>query len=138
LAEAQLIAEDSDRKYDEVARRIAVMEVDLERAEDRAEAAEAKILELEEELKVVGNNMKSLEVSEQEAVQREESYEEQIRDLTTRLKDAEQRADLAERTMAKLQKEVDRLEGDITAENVRSKSLQREMDSMINDLQNVL
>ncbi|CAF4697042.1 unnamed protein product, partial [Rotaria magnacalcarata] len=41
LAEAQLIAEDSDRKYDEVARRIAIMEVDLERAEDRAEAAEA-------------------------------------------------------------------------------------------------
>ncbi|CAF1471821.1 unnamed protein product [Adineta steineri] len=111
LAEAQLIAEDSDRKYDEVARRIAVMEVDLERAEDRAEAAEAKALELEEELKVVGNNMKSLEVSEQEALQREESYEEQIRDLSTRLKDAEQRADLAERTMAKLQKEVDRLEG---------------------------
>ena len=69
MAEAQLIAEDSDRKYDEVifrfdklpfdfekkdeknerffpvwvqvARRIAIMEVDLERAEDRAEAAEA-------------------------------------------------------------------------------------------------
>lgn len=60
LAEAQLIAEDSDRKYDEVmnifedddrksissrwiqvARRIAIMEVDLERAEDRAESAEA-------------------------------------------------------------------------------------------------
>jgi hypothetical protein len=30
------------------------------------------------------------------------------------------------------------ISGDITAENVRSKSLQREMDSMINDLQNVL
>lgn len=85
-------------------------------------------------------------------MQREESYEEQIRDCTARLKDvnilfflfhifycvqleifkcahyieplflfyfslsqianqAEQRADLAERTMAKLQKEVDRLEG---------------------------
>ncbi|CAF4574636.1 unnamed protein product, partial [Rotaria magnacalcarata] len=43
-------------------------------------------------------------------MQREESYEEQIRDLSSRLKDAEQRADLAERTMAKLQKEVDRLE----------------------------
>ena len=38
-------------------------------------------------MKVVGNNMKSLEVSEQEALQREDSYEETIRDLTGRLKD---------------------------------------------------
>ena len=43
-------------------------------------------MELEEELRVVGNNMKSLEISEQEAAQREESYEETIRDLTDRLK----------------------------------------------------
>lgn len=41
LNEAQIIAEDADRRYDEVSRRLAIMEVDLERAEDRAEAAEA-------------------------------------------------------------------------------------------------
>ncbi|OON19423.1 hypothetical protein X801_04710 [Opisthorchis viverrini] len=45
-----------------------------------------KIVELEEELRVVGNNMKALEISEQESAQREESYEETIRDLTERLK----------------------------------------------------
>jgi len=110
------------------------MEVDLERVEDRAEAAEAKSLELEEELKVVGNNMKSLEVSEQEAMQREESFEEQIRDLTTRLKDAEQRADLAERTMAKLQKEVDRLEDELLAEKEKYKGVSDELDMTLNEL----
>ena len=47
----------------------------------------SKILELEEELKVVGNNMKVLEISEQEAIQREESYAEQIKECTTRLKE---------------------------------------------------
>ncbi|KAK2162087.1 hypothetical protein LSH36_104g03057 [Paralvinella palmiformis] len=117
-----------------VARKLVMTETDLERAEERAENAEAKIkeleeevhvlsnslksleineekiLELEEELKVVGNNMKSLEISEQEASQREDSYEEAIRDLTARLKDAEHRATEAERTVSKLQKEVDRLE----------------------------
>ena len=40
LAEAQIIAEDADRRFDEVSRRLAIMEVDLERAEDRAESAE--------------------------------------------------------------------------------------------------
>ena len=71
----------------------------------------SKILELEEELKVVGNNMKALEISEQEAIHREESYAEQIKECTTRLKEAEVRADMGERTLTKLQKEVDRLEG---------------------------
>jgi tropomyosin 1 len=40
LQEALLIAEDSGRRHDESARRLAIMEVDLERAEDRADTAE--------------------------------------------------------------------------------------------------
>ena len=40
LAEAQIIAEDADRRFDETSRRLHIMEVDLERVEDRAEAAE--------------------------------------------------------------------------------------------------
>ena len=47
----------------------------------------SKIVELEEELRVVGNNLKSLEVSEEKALQREDVYEEQIRNLTGRLKE---------------------------------------------------
>lgn len=41
LAEARLMAEDADRKYDEVARKLAMVEADLERAEERAEAGES-------------------------------------------------------------------------------------------------
>jgi hypothetical protein len=48
----------------------------------------SKIVELEEELRVVGNNLKSLEVSEEKALQREDSYEEQIHTLSARLKEA--------------------------------------------------
>ena len=58
-------AEDADKKYDEVARKLLQVEADLERAEERAETGESKIVELEEELRVVGNNLKSLEVSEE-------------------------------------------------------------------------
>ena len=49
----------------QVARKLAMVEADLERAEERAETGESKIVELEEELRVVGNNLKSLEVSEE-------------------------------------------------------------------------
>ncbi|PSN46959.1 Tropomyosin [Blattella germanica] len=48
-----------------VARKLVMMEQDLERAEERAEHSDGKIVELEEELRVVGNNLKSLEVSEE-------------------------------------------------------------------------
>lgn len=47
----------------------------------------SKIVELEEELRVIGNNLKSLEVSEEKALQREDSYEEQIRNIGSRLKE---------------------------------------------------
>merc|ERR1712141_775392 len=62
---------------------------DLDRAEERADTGETKIIELEEELRVVGANLKSLEVSEEKANQREEHYKEQIKHLTAKLKQAE-------------------------------------------------
>ena len=56
--------------------------------------------------KVVATNLKSLEVAEEKANKREESYKEQIKTLTTKLKQAEARAEFAERSVQKLQKEV--------------------------------
>ncbi|KPJ03111.1 Tropomyosin [Papilio xuthus] len=41
LKEARFLAEEADKKYDEVARKLAMVEADLERAEERAEAGES-------------------------------------------------------------------------------------------------
>lgn len=60
---------------------------------------------------VVGNSLKSLEVSEEKANQRVEEFKRQLKSLTIKLKEAENRAEYAEKTVKKLQKEVDRLEG---------------------------
>ena len=46
----------------QVAKKLATCESELEKAEERADVGETKILELEEELRVVANNLKSLEV----------------------------------------------------------------------------
>ncbi|XP_060526156.1 tropomyosin-2 isoform X20 [Cylas formicarius] len=137
LKEARFLAEEADKKYDEVARKLAMVEADLERAEERAEAGESKIVELEEELRVVGNNLKSLEVSEEKANQREEEYKNQIKNLTTRLKEAEARAEFAERSVQKLQKEVDRLEDDLLVEKEKNKRLEAEMELTLHEMQNM-
>jgi len=56
---------EADKKYDDIAKKLQMVESDLDRAEERADTGETKIIELEEELRVVGNNLKSLEVSEE-------------------------------------------------------------------------
>merc|ERR1712107_627214 len=61
LTEAREKAEAADAAYEEVAKKLATCESDLEKAEERADTGELKILELEEELRVVANNLKSLE-----------------------------------------------------------------------------
>lgn len=111
LKEARLLAEDADGKSDEVSRKLAFVEDELEVAEDRVKGGDAKIMELEEELKVVGNSLKSLEVSEEKANQRVEEFKRQLKTITVKLKEAEARAEFAEKTVKKLQNEVDRLEG---------------------------
>merc|ERR1719356_1232351 len=78
-------AEEADKQYDEVSKKLQVTESDLERAEERGEMGETKIMELEEELKVVA----------------------------AKLKQAEARAEFAEKSVQKLQKEVDRLEDEL-------------------------
>merc|ERR1712008_556998 len=65
------------------------------------------------ELRVVANNLKSLEVAEEKANHREKTYKEQIKSLTSKLKQAEARAEFAEKSVLKLQKEVDRLEDEL-------------------------
>ncbi|XP_076669579.1 tropomyosin 1 isoform X4 [Andrena cerasifolii] len=134
LAQAKLIAEEADKKYEEVARKLVMMEQDLERAEEKADLSEGKIVELEEELRVVGNNLKSLEVSEEKANQREEEYKNQIKTLTTRLKEAEARAEFAERSVQKLQKEVDRLEDELVHEKEKYKYICDDLDLTFTEL----
>uniref|UniRef100_A0AC35FJA2 Tropomyosin n=1 Tax=Panagrolaimus sp. PS1159 TaxID=55785 RepID=A0AC35FJA2_9BILA len=95
----------------------------------------SKIVELEEELRVVGNNLKSLEVSEEKALQREDAYEEQIRNLSARLKEAETRAEFAERSVQKLQKEVDRLEDELLVEKERVRNLTAEIEQTVQEIQ---
>jgi tropomyosin 2 len=58
-----------------------------------------------------------LEVSEEKANQRVEEFKRQLKSLTIKLKEAENRAELAEKTVKKLQKEVDRLEGRFLGSN---------------------
>ena len=122
------MVEESDIKYDEVARKLAMVEGDQKRAEERANAGENKIVDLEEELRVIGENLKALEVAEEKAQQREEEYKKQIKILTDRLKSAESRAEYGEKTVQEQNLRVDTIMFDLVAEKMKTQNVNDELD----------
>merc|ERR1712176_305330 len=116
-------------QYNEAQKQMVEAESKLEIDGERADVSEFKIVELEEELKVVANNLKSLEVSEDKANKKEDFYKTEIKRLTGKLKQSETRAEFAERSVLKLQKEVDRLEDELVHEQDKFKAITEELDA---------
>jgi len=114
IAIAQDVALKSTRNAEEVARKLAMTQEDFERTSEKCKEAEKAISELEEQLNVVGQNMKTLELSEVNALKRHELAEEKIRDLTMNLKMTEIQAAAAEREAAKQNQELELLIADLT------------------------
>jgi len=67
-------------------------------------------------------------VSEDKANKRESHYKEEIKRLTVKLKQSETRSEFAERSVLKLQKEVDRLEDELLGEQEKFKAITEELD----------
>merc|ERR550532_3463475 len=99
--EAKIILADSQKKYEELFRRLGVMEEELKRAEERA-----------------SNGQKQLEVAEEKALAREEKFKEQIFALVEHMKAADVRAEFGEMNITKLNQRIDNIEDDIIREKM--------------------
>ena len=88
---------------------MVIIEGDLERTEERAELAEFCCREMDEQIRLMDQNLKCLSAAEEKYSQKEDKYEEEIKILTDKLKEAETRAEFAERSVAKLEKTIDDL-----------------------------
>merc|ERR1711963_159921 len=84
LEESKFNLSASESKFDDISRKLATMESD---------AAEKKIADIEEELRVVGQNLQTLEVGEEKTIQREEKYQAEIMELRIKLKASEYRGE---------------------------------------------
>jgi len=128
LKDARLIMADSERKYEDISRKHTSLETEAQRAAERAEHDESKIIDLEEELKVVGNNLQQLEVSEEKAMAREETYQKQIRDLMMRLKVVETQAENSEMNIQRLNVKIDQIEDGLLNEKLKIKGISDDLD----------
>merc|ERR1712027_218504 len=105
-------------------------EGNLERAEERAESGETKCAEFEEELNLLANNLKSVEVSLDKANEKEFEYENTVKDLDERLEEALKRAEFAERTINKLEQQLD-VEEDLFNERSKFRNIMAELDQIL-------
>merc|ERR1711942_519912 len=134
ITTASEVALVSTRNQEEISRKLAMTQVELDRTVEKAVEAEAKIQELEEQLNVVGQNMKTLELSETQALKRHEEFEEKIRDLILNLKFSEIQAAAAEREAAKLQKELDALVEELNDWKEKYQEICVELEQTFNEM----
>merc|ERR1712008_519474 len=134
LRQTTKMASDNEQKLDELSRKLGVQEEELKRAVERAELAENKLKGIEEELQMVGDNMKQLEMSAEKAVEREEKLKDKILSIQNKFKAAEGRFEYGEMNITKLNQRVDDVEDEIYREKLKIKKVADELGETFDDM----
>lgn len=134
LEEANNIADESDRKYEEVSRKAKIVEGDLERVTDKGEDLETKIVHYEQESSDCHRRLKEIEEICGKNAEKEDEYDNQIRNLTEKLKIAETNAEFGERTVEKLENTIDSAQGALFEEKNNYRELSMKLDATLEDM----
>jgi len=125
---------ESERKYEDIARKLSTKEDEMVRSDERCTLGETKIYDLEEELKTVGQSLQQLEVNEEKAMQREEDYQRQIEDLMKRLKTADLREENGNMNIQRLNVRIDQTEEDLLCEKMKIKDISDNLDRVFTEM----
>merc|ERR1711934_946495 len=116
-------------EYDKNLRQTTKMASDNEQ-----ELAENKLKSIEEELQIVGENMKQLEKSAEKAVEREEKLKDKILQIQQKYKVAEGRFEYGEMNITKLNQRIDDIEDEIYREKLKIKKCADELGDTFDDM----
>jgi chromosome segregation ATPase len=135
--EAKTLAEESDRKYEEICRKLRIVENDLERINERAEDFESKISGFETKIEGDRNRLNEFEKQAGENAEKEDKLEDEVRRLSEVSKNEETRAEFAERTVEKLETNIDILQDGLYNEKAAFIDLSKKLDATLNDMMSV-
>ena len=135
LKDAQYTLTESENKYETLARKLNTMETEAVRSNERAETVETKFIDIEDELKVVGANQQTLEVSEEKSLEREDILQKQIKELLGKLKLADTRSENAEMDIGRLNVRIDKVEEDLVTEKSKIKQVSDDLNAVFTDLE---
>merc|ERR1711887_384207 len=99
LEEANAIATASNHKFEDVTRKLKVVEGDLERILERAEEFESKSRDLETQVREIEGKVKETEAVTVKNAEEEDKFETKITRLQEEFKLADTRAEFAERSV---------------------------------------
>lgn len=134
LREAKFLENDATQKQVEGERKLSMLNRHLDRALNRADKSEDRIIELDDNLKIVGNKMKNMELAEEKSGFREDNLKANIRHLSLRLKEADSRADAGEMLVQKLHMRIDQLEDETVYFKTKAKTIKDELNQTFDDM----
>jgi len=134
LKDAQYTLTESENKYDALSRKLHTQESEGTKSSERAENVEMRFMDIEDELKVVGQNQQTLEVSEEKSLEREEQLQKQIKELMTKLVMADTRSENAEMDIGRLNVRIDKVEEDLVVEKSKIKQVSDDLNAVFEDL----
>jgi len=134
LKEAQYQRTESENKYEALARKLQTMEAEGFKSTERADGVETNFIDIEVELKVVGQKQQSLEVAEEKSLEREEMLQKQIRELITKLKLADTRSENSEMDIGRLNVRIDKVEEDLVIEKMKIKQVSDDLNKVFDEM----
>ena len=137
LEEATNIAEEADRKYEEVLRKAKIVENDLDRVNEKAEDFEQKISEYENELSQNSEALRKLEIVCSKNADKEDDYDNEQRSLIDKLKVAETNAEFGERTVEKLERTIDGIQEALFEEKMNYRDISVKLDNTLREMMTI-
>jgi len=134
LIDAVQIAEDSNRKFDDVQRKLKMVEDELNAKVEKAEEYESKISAYESTLAGDTKKLKELEELASANGQKEDESEVEVGRLLEELKTQETRAEFGERTVEKLEGGIDNLTDMLFEEKLAYRDMSLKLDATLNDM----
>merc|ERR1711936_667919 len=134
LKDALFTKTESENKYETLAQKLKIKESESERSNARADDIECKFIEIEDELKEVGQKQQNLEVGEEKSLEREEVLQKQIRELMTKLTNANARSENAEMDIGRLNVRIDKVEEDLVVEKTKIQQVSDDLNKCLDDM----
>jgi len=134
LKESLFTKTESENKYETLAQKLKIKESESERSNERADTIECKFIDIEDELKEVGAKQQALEVSEEKSLEKEEVLQKQIKELMTKLTNANARCENSEMDIGRLNVRIDKVEEDLVIEKMKIKQVSDDLNKCFDDM----
>jgi len=132
--EAEMIATEAERKYEEVERKLRMMEDEHSRLSEKVDHDEMRCEEFEMETSEANERVKKCEAQHTTDMRQEDEYEKTITDSRLKFKEVDDRAEFGERTVEKLETTIDNISDALFMEKSGYQKLSKKLDQTMREM----